>query len=192
MKKKRNMEAENIEEVLLTMSLQQLSGLLNVECVQQGYVVKGELYILTGQPIYARAGKLSGQEALEYMLTWRAISFSLGADALRPPANLSSQIRISPPVTQPAVLPLRPPDASIARQNEGQKRSEWLIPQKVPLDQPAFALPLTRRQRLIYFLVDGQRAIGDLSRCSGKDLAEVEAILHELYLGGLVVFFAPD
>jgi hypothetical protein len=47
-------------------------------------------------------------------------------------------------------------------------------------------LPLTRRQRFIYLLVDGRRTIADLSRCTGKNIQEVQLILGELQEQGLV------
>jgi DNA-binding Lrp family transcriptional regulator len=48
------------------------------------------------------------------------------------------------------------------------------------------SLPLTRRQRYIYFLVDGRRSIADLSRTTGKSIQEVELILRELQEQGLI------
>lgn len=192
MDKGQNKEAESISDILLAASARQQSGLLNIECIHEGRKEKGELYILAGQPIYARAGKRSGQEALEYILTWHTIRFSLIADASRPPANLSSRVRISPPVIPPNLPPTHSPGVPAARENKGQAGSEQFIPRKIGPEPYAFSLSLTRRQRLIYFLIDGQRTITDLARCSGKAVMEVESILYELQQIGLVVFFVPD
>jgi predicted transcriptional regulator len=48
------------------------------------------------------------------------------------------------------------------------------------------SLPLTRRQRYIYFLVDGRRSVSDLSRTTGKTIQEVELVLRELQEQGLI------
>jgi hypothetical protein len=189
---KRNSEAENVAEVLLQAYKQQQSGLLHIERAWEGRTEKGELYILTGQPIYARAGKLSGQAALEFLLSWRSIRFSLIPDASRPPANLSSRLRISsptpPPVSSPTPPPVAPPPRPLALPAANRNAPARLIPRK-SMERPAGLLSsLTRHQRMIYFLVDGQRTIDDLARCSSKEIAEVEAIARELQQLGLIDF----
>ncbi len=63
---------------------------------------------------------------------------------------------------------------------------EWLVPQKRGVESEVLALPLTRRQRFIYFLVDGRRTVTDLARCTGKNIQEIELILSELREQGLV------
>lgn len=171
MNKGRTMEAESIGDALSAYTQQQ-SGLLQVEWTREGRSEKGELYILAGQPVYARAGTLRGQEALERMLTWHNIRFSFATDVPRPPANLSPRVRISssaPPET-PASVPSRLP---ALREKRQEIRIDWLIPQKMGSEQYALSLPLTYHQRLIYFLIDGQRTIADLARCSNKTVTEV-------------------
>ena len=63
---------------------------------------------------------------------------------------------------------------------------EWLVPQKRGIEREVLSLPLTRRQRFIYFLVDGRRTVSDLSRCTGKNIQEIELLLSELQEQGLV------
>lgn len=184
MDKRRTLEAESISHAL-SVYIQRQSGLLHAECVREGHLEKGELHILIGQPIYARAEKLIGQEALNYMLTWHFIHFSFTADAPRPPANLSSRIRISLPTPTdiPPSVPSRSPTLEEKRQVTG---IEWLVPQKIGSERFALSLPLTYYQRLIYFLIDGQRTIADLARCSNKTVTEIESILRELRHIGLI------
>jgi hypothetical protein len=178
MNKGRKMAAERLGDVLAAAYPQQLCGLLRVECLRNGQREKGELYLLAGQPMYARVGRVQGQDALSYFLTWRAIQFSFDPDAPRPPANLS-RMRAAPASTTAATLP-----APIGeRQGSAMER---LIPRKIRLEQYVLSLPLTHRQRLLYFLIDGQRTIADLSRCSGKSVEEIETIIYELQHQGLV------
>ncbi len=181
------MYVERIGDVLLTASTHQ-SGLLKAEWVQGGRTEKGELYLLAGQPMYARVGKVSGPDALAYMLTWRTVQFSFLADAPRPPANLPSPLPLFP--YGGAALPTPSRDhaqisGSTAKGNHAQR--EPLIPRKTESERSVRSLPLTRHQRLVYFLIDGQRTMTDLSRCTGRTPREVEAIVRELYHIGLIV-----
>jgi hypothetical protein len=172
-------DADNLGDLLATLYIQQQSGMLSVESLQNGRWEEGELYILAGQPIYARQGKVSGQEALKRLLLWRSLRFSFSTDAPRPPANLPANIGIQPaPTRAPAVAPPRSVTGNLA--NGMQPPRELLIPRKIGVPQQALSLPLTHRQRLIYFLINGQRTIADLARTSGKTIPEVEEILREL------------
>lgn len=181
------MEAESVGEILSNLSLQQYSGLLRAECATDGLsLAKGEIYILDGQPIYARMDKLSGLKALEHMLTWRTIRFSLTSDAPGPPANLPPRVRI--PAPMPASTHAMP---AVPSRLPTRSEIEQLVPQRIGSQQFALSLSLTHHQRLIYFLIDGQRTIADLARCSNKTITEIEAILRELHHMSLIVVIAP-
>ncbi|HEY1352883.1 MAG TPA: DUF4388 domain-containing protein [Ktedonobacteraceae bacterium] len=178
-------EAESLGDLLSTLYIQQQSGLLTVESYQQGHWERGELYILTGQPIYARLEKIGGQEALKRLLLWRSLRFAFAMDAPRPPANLPASVG-----ALPASIPVQPPvaprvttnlQASVVRPPRGE-----LIPHKLGASPQTRALPLTHRQRIIYLLINGQRTIADLSRTSGKTVPEVEEILQALQYHGLI------
>lgn len=54
------------------------------------------------------------------------------------------------------------------------------VPHRREVERDILTLPLTRRQRIIYLLVDGQRTLADLSRCSGQTLQEVMWMVKEL------------
>lgn len=60
------------------------------------------------------------------------------------------------------------------------------IPQRVPVSSSVLSLPLTHRQRVIYFLVDGQRTIAHIAQCCQRGIAETEAVLSELRHLGLI------
>lgn len=63
----------------------------------------------------------------------------------------------------------------------------WRVPQKVDLEQDVLSLSLTRRQRMVYLLIDGQRTVSDLARTAGKASIDVELVLSELQERGLIV-----
>lgn len=214
MAKGRDNAAENLLDVLELVRIRRQGGQLSVEHSQDGRMEEGEIYFLGGQPIYARTGQLSGQQALSQILTWHKVHFAFVPDAPRPSANLSpiaegNPIRGAAPAYVSPALPLRPSVPPVStdprvpvntnenglpgrpRENEyayvgstvGTSTVQgvgWLVPKRRGSDRDILSLPLTRRQRLIYLLVDGRRTISDLSRCTGKSIQEVERILSEL------------
>lgn len=184
-------EAESLGNLLSTLYIQQQSGLLTIECFQNGRWEEGELYILTGQPIYARQGKQGGQEALKRLLLWHPLRFSFTMDAPRPPANLPASVGALPTPThvQPTVAPRV---TGILPNNGAYLPREQRIPHKIGVPQQALSLPLTHRQRMIYLLINGQRTVADLSRTSAKTIPEVEKILQELHYHGLIRIFSVN
>lgn len=192
MNKSRDMNAENVGSILSSASAQQISGLLKVERTQESRTEKGELYILAGQPTYARTGKLNGQPALEHLLTWHNVHFTFNIDAPRPPANLSSQTKALPAPSLLNAQSLSPTRLPAIREESQQTPTERLIPRKIQTEQYALSLSLAHRQRLMYFLINDQRTIADLARCSGKTAVEVESILRELHQLGLIAISKPS
>lgn len=196
-------KAENLEDVLEVARLRKQSGMLTLEHTQGGRVEEGEVFLQAGQPIYARVGHLIGQDALNWLLRWRNIYFSIGSEESTQTVGTPATGNGDKTVAVPAPLPQHSPPAGdgAAVQVSGRVRGdgnsstpeksyapgiEWLVPQKRGVEREVLSLPLTRRQRFIYFLVDGRRTVSDLSRCTGKNIQEIELILNELREQGLV------
>lgn len=187
----RAMTAENLNGVLDLIRIRRQSGRLKVELFSDGRVQEGEIYVQAGQPVFVRLGQLIGQNALNRLLAWRNIQFTLELDEpeTAPMAlsigNNSGTTPSSFPA-QDATRQERAPTGDVARTYSNAPGLEWLAPQKRDVGRDVLSLPLTRRQRFIYFLVDGQRTMSDLSRCTGKTIQEIELILKELQAQGLV------
>ncbi len=147
--------AERLDGVLELARARRQNGMMTIEHTQGGRVEEGEVFFQTGQPINARVGHLVGQDALNWLMKWRNITYTIGTEE-----SLQS-VSSTPGI-------------------------EWLVPQKRGIEREVLALPLTRRQRFIYFLVDGRRTVADLARCTGKNTQEIELILSELREQGLV------
>ena len=147
--------AERLDRVLELARARRQNGMITIEHTQGGRVEEGEVFFQTGQPINARVGHLVGQDALNWLMKWRNITYTIGTEE-----SLQS-VSSTPGI-------------------------EWLVPQKRGIEREVLALPLTRRQRFIYFLVDGRRTVADLARCTGKNTQEIELILSELREQGLV------
>lgn len=202
----RDIAAESLGDLLEVARVQQRNGMLRAEYSQGGRVEEGEIYLSAGQPIYARTGRLAGIEALNHLLSWRNIYFAFATDVPRPPLNIYTSMRQSS-VTTPlgsrtqALTPLRSPVTGGLRWNGPEPRQtqefapfprgstpgiENKVPHKIGPERDIFSLGLTRRQRLIFFLVDGQRTVVDLARTTNKTVLEIEGVIGELQGQGLV------
>ena len=176
---------------------------MTIEHKQAGKVEEGEVFFQTGQPIQARVGRLVGQDALNWLIKWHYIVYTIGTDETLQSINTTSvnnQNNATPtPSPTPSYVPTNviPSTGPVVTQREVNGRGsklintttpgiEWLVPQKRGIEREVLALPLTRRQRFIYFLVDGRRTVADLARCTGKNTQEIELILSELQEQGLV------
>jgi hypothetical protein len=195
--------AESLKDVLELSRTRRLNGMMTIEHTQSGKIEEGEVFFQTGQPIQARVGRLVGQNALNWLMKWRNITYTIGIDeSSQPgaPTTLNTQnIATSTPTPTPTSVPpdvmpsTGPVVAQIQEDGTGSLLSnnsipgiEWLVPQKRGIEHEVLALPLTRRQRFIYFLVDGRRTVADLARCTGKNIQDIELILSELQAQGLV------
>jgi len=197
-------KAESLSQVLELARTRQLNGMMTIEHKQGGRVEEGEVFFQTGQPIHARVGRLIGQDALNWLVKWSNITYTLGTDESLQPVTQSSvnNRNYTTAITSPTPTYVPPQNglpstrsvvAQVQMNGSGSLISntstpgiEWLVPQKRGIEREVLALPLTRRQRFIYFLVDGRRTVADLARCTGKNTQEIELILSELQEQGLV------
>src|SRR5579883_1683003 len=133
MTKGRDTIAESVGNVLEIARMQQRSGLLSVEYSQGGFVEAGEVYLLSGQPIYARVGSLAGPQALRHLLSWRNISFTFAPEAPRPPANIFPLpgLRYTNPPLPLHSQTLVPLPTTDKLQNSGPLEAEQRILQKI-------------------------------------------------------------
>ena len=191
--------AENLGEVLEMARSRRHNGMILIEHKQGGKIEEGEVFFQTGQPIHARIGRLNGQDALNWILRWRNITYTIGTDdslqsvesstatprMYTAPASMNL-IPNANPSTEPIVSQTQSHASSSAARAAPDSGIEWLVPHKRGIESEVLALPLTRPQRFIYFLVDGHRTISDLARCTGKNPIEIEFILSELQEQGLV------
>jgi len=194
-------KAERLDDVLASARVGRQTGMLTIEHTQGGRVELGELYLQAGQPVYARIGQLIGQDALNYLLRWRNIYITNASEDTSGPAgartagDAASSVAVSSPLPQNSSLTRnssreRVTEHGTSNWNNSSPTNtpgiEWLVPQKRGVERDVLSLPLTRRQRFIYLLVDGRRSIADLSRCTGKNIQDVQLILRELQEQGLV------
>jgi hypothetical protein len=194
----RAITAESVMSLLELVRVQRQSGRLLVGQYTGGRLQEGEIHLQDGQPVYARLGLFSGQDALDRLFSWRNVRFTFvpgdarNASTLPAPAlDTGGRVAFLPnrqtgehsPIRAPATQP----PASQAGSDAPVPGMERLTPQKRDTARDVMSLPLTRPQRYVYFMVDGRRTIADISRCTGKTIQEIDHILGELQAQGLVV-----
>lgn len=187
----RAMTAESVSSVLDLARMRRQSGRLKIEQMSGGRMQEGEIYLQAGQPVFVRLGQLSGQDALNRLLSWHNVQFTLqldetGTAPMSLPLGANNGATPTPFPAPPENGRERTTGSDLARVSSSAPGFEWLTPQKRDVGRDVLSLPLTRRQRFIYFLVDGKRTMSDLSRCTGKNIQEIELILKELQAQGLV------
>ena len=72
--------AETLRDILELARTRRLNGIMIIEHKQAGKVEEGEVFFQTGQPIHARIGRLAGQDALNWIMRWHNITYSIGVD----------------------------------------------------------------------------------------------------------------
>jgi Domain of unknown function (DUF4388) len=76
----------NIIEVV---ELGRRTGLLAAERDGNGFLEEGEIYFISGHPVFATLGPLTGREALKVMVRWGECRFAFEPSAPRPIPNVS-------------------------------------------------------------------------------------------------------
>ncbi len=88
------------------------------------------------------------------------------------------------PITRP---PVRTTDSNAQPNVASFPGFEGLVPRRLNNERNVLSLPLTRTQRSIFLLIDGERTVADLARCTSKSVQEVAQILEELQQPGFVL-----
>ena len=189
MANERAMTAESVNHVLDLARMRRLSGRLMIAQQSGGRIKEGEIYLQAGQPVFMRCESIVGQEALLTLLSWRNVQYTFQQEepGMIPFGLPTGNARDTTPFpARPVSGRERNGESDASRASSPAPDLEWLRPQKRDVGWDVLSLPLTRLQRHIYFLVDGHRTLPDLSRCSGKSIQEIELVLRELQMQGLV------
>lgn len=91
MAKARVTTTDALANVIEVVELGQRTGLLSVERGSGSVQETGEIYFVSGRPIYATLAGLRGREALATLSRWGACRFSFDPEAPQPAPNLSPQ-----------------------------------------------------------------------------------------------------
>ena len=88
MAKSRVTATNRLANVIEVVELGRRTGLLSAERDANG-LEEGEIYFISGHPVYATLGRLTGREALAMLLRWAECRFAFDPSAPRPIPNVS-------------------------------------------------------------------------------------------------------
>jgi hypothetical protein len=147
--------AESFDDVLELARTRRHTGMVAIEHTQSGGVEEGEVFLQAGQPIYARVGRLVGQDALNWLLKWHNIYFTMGTDETMQSVATNAGTNANSTTSNPSSSPNNSPryGSNSTGPVDGRASSldntytpgiEWLVPQKRGIEREVLALPLTR------------------------------------------------
>jgi len=148
-----------------------------------------------GQITNAHSRDLSGQRAIEWLLTWRVCRFLfiplLSEKTTKPmPAlpSMDANLQDTDPYLNTAVQATPAPQWGWAAEqaHKGSHPPQRTKPSELAL-QMIEKSGLTRSHRRLFLLVDGQRTIEEIARLTGRSEEDVRAMLQEMARIGVLL-----
>jgi hypothetical protein len=108
MPKARDTATDRLSNVIEVVELGRRTGLLSAERGMGPSLEEGEIYFVSGRPIYAAVGQLRGREALATLGQWGACRFAFDITTPSPSPNLSGVLSpVEASGSQPGATPPR-------------------------------------------------------------------------------------
>ena len=185
MSQRRETQTDQLSNVIQVIQLGHKSGLLTFERGEEKTLEEGMIVFVEGQIMQARAGRFTGQSAMNRLSTWTSCRFTFvpstpyerKTDTQSPSLDVLHQSSASSPRRTTAPL-------------QGQKNTDTSpqppphLPQRTKKIEEANQLleqaGLSRAHRRVLLLIDGQRSIADLARLAGRTQEEVQELLADL------------
>ena len=203
----RETATDRLSNVIQVIQLGRKSGLLTVERGEGITFEEGAITFVNGQARDAQVGKYTGIDAFNWLNTWGPCLF-----AFTPTASAEMTTPSRNPITdklsnttgrlttlRPAARDHREPAQN---GNAGGGANHWKEHSPVRLE-PWGTIPnrtrqieetlhmidqlgLSRAHRRLFLLIDGYRSIQELVRLMGREQDEVQRLLNDLELAGLI------
>jgi len=194
MLQRRGTATDRLLNVIQVLQLGKKTGHLVVERGIDPKQEEGEIVFRGGQVLQASAGRLQGQEALNWLSTWsncRFLFVTETAEKNTRPLNTGPLPRLpasegarSLSDTQPRIRIASPSTRQETGWTEQTLPTAHANPHRTCPAEKGFQLleraGLTRSHRHLFLLVDGQRPIAELVRLTGRPPEEVQRLLHDL------------
>lgn len=202
MQPQRETMTDSLADIIHIIRLGGKSGTLTVERGEAKTLEEGFIAFADGRILEVKAGQSSGQQAFNYLNTWTACRFSF-IDYATPDVPMSYQ-----PVSFPrsgekflqkdgsmsamermTTAPLAQQNNDMYRGNEGSVAA-FSLPSRsragdVALQQPE-RVHLSRLQKRLLLLINGQRNLNELARLIIRSPEETQQLLRELERSGFV------
>jgi Domain of unknown function (DUF4388) len=198
MQSQRETTTDSLADIVNLIHLGGKSGTLTVERGEAVTLEEGLIVFVDGRVIEARVGQQSGLKAFNYLNTWKACRFSF-IDHYTQDASMSSHAvqhtlsqRGSPPVASVSrsTTPLPPQLNNEEREYSGEAAGTSTGPLRSQMGEVALQHPervqISRLQRRLLLLINGQRSPGELARLMVKSPNEIMMLLNDLERVGLI------
>ncbi len=199
MSQRRGTTTDQLANIIQVLQLGRKTGRLTVERGQGMTTEQGEIVFVHGQITASRTGQITGPQALQRLGTWGVCRFlfvpaeterSTGPLTALPPTAASPSSRD----TNPSLRTLAPSQMGVAqRAQTGQYPPippGMLPPQRIRQDNEALhyltRAGLSRVHLRLFLLIDGRRSITELVRLMGRGPEEVQHLLHDLEIVGVI------
>jgi Domain of unknown function (DUF4388) len=195
MTQRRGTTTDRLSNVIQVIQLGRKSGILTVERGEGVALETGEVIFVHGQITHAHSRDFSGQQAIEWLLSWRACRFLFMPQAsektTKPMAVLPStdvNLQDTDPYLNSAMQAEPDPPWSWAaeRAHKGSNPPQRTKPSELAL-QIIEKSGLTRSHRRLFLLVDGQRTIDEIARLTGRSEKDVQVMLQEMEWIGVLL-----
>ncbi len=195
MTQRRGTTTDRLSNVIQVIQLGRKSGVLTVERGEGPALETGEMAFVHGQITNAHSRDLSGQRAIEWLLTWRVCRFLfiplLSEKTTKPmPAlpSMDANLQDTDPYLNTAVQATPAPQWGWAAEqaHKGSHPPQRTKPSELAL-QMIEKSGLTRSHRRLFLLVDGQRTIEEIARLTGRSEEDVRAMLQEMARIGVLL-----
>ncbi len=202
MQPQRETMTDSLADIIHIIRLGGKSGTLTVERGEANTLEEGFIAFADGRILEAKAGRSSGQHAFNYLNTWTACRFSF--------ADYATPDRIAPYQSAPfSPLEEKFPQKDVSVPQMGQPTTSPLTSQSDDThlnnrgSVVAFSLParsrageialqqldrvhISRLQKRLLLLVNGQRTLSELARLIVRSPEETQILLEELERAGFV------
>ncbi len=194
MQQQRGTTTDRLANVIQVLQLGRKTGVLNVERGEGTTREEGMVMFVQGQITEACAGQQSGQAALAWLNSWGACRFTFVAGQREPTTGPLAPLPRTGSLQMPydtygrMQIVTRPAPAE-KHLSGGAGALPPLPYQRRPTNEALGILEqarLSRMHRRLLLLIDGQRTLEELERLLGRTQYEVQQLLHDLLVLGLI------
>jgi hypothetical protein len=205
MRSQRETMTDSLADIINIIHLGGKSGTLTVERGEPITVEEGFIVFVDGRVTEANVGQQQGLIAFNHLNTWRKCRFSFIDYDMRDVSTSSQAVRNSLVQSNtPLITPATPPVASVpygvtpipSQRNSGDLDYaagpvEYAMgPVRLQAGEVALRYPervqISRLQRRLLLLINGQRSLSELARLMVKSPDEIKMLLNDLERAGFI------
>lgn len=203
MQPQRTAMTDCLADLLHIIRMGEKSGVLTVERGEGQALEEGLIIFVRGQVVEAKVNQQSGPTAFTYLNSWQVCRFSFvpqGVNGTLSPSQITQPLPSANNNIGTALSTTNRPssdtlkdvsEAGRSYDHSGIPEAQFTIPFRLPagealLQHPENNAGLSRTQRHLLLLINGQRSVSQLARLMGRSIDELQELLNELARSGFV------